>query len=158
MYSAKAVFMLQYWIQVLECRKISFNMIQSQFIFDKERVNTKVGKTLPPQWEPKFETNNFAFPSGCVREATRVCGTYPHNCVCFIWNHICVFKSRKWHSSRILCLEESGYDLSEQQQKFLSLPTLAGQIAVQLTALQSPGLPSFHPSAPAARTPPTDGF
>lgn len=34
-YSAKAVFMLQCWIQVSKCCKVSFNMLQSQFIFYK---------------------------------------------------------------------------------------------------------------------------
>lgn len=40
-----------------------------------------------------------------------------------------------------------------------SLPAcLAGPMADQLTALQSPGLPSLHPSILRARTPPAAGF
>lgn len=49
-------------------------------------------------------------------------GGYPHNSVRFICKHVGVFKCRKQHSGWILCREERGYDLSEQQQDFLSLP------------------------------------
>lgn len=53
-----------------------------------------------------------------------MCGGYPHYSVRFVRKHIGVFKCRKCHSSWILCCEDSGYDLSGQQQDSPSLPWL----------------------------------
>lgn len=114
--------MLQYWIQVSNCCKVSFNMLQSQFIFYKgseckswEDTAFAVGDQV---WHPHF---CFSFRT-CKRSPWGACGGYPHNSVRFICKHVGVFKCRKRHSSWILCHEESAYDLSEQQQDFLSLP------------------------------------
>lgn len=61
-------------------------------LFFTRGVNTKVGNTSPPQWEPKFETHNFAFPSGCVKEAPRGVWRVPsQQCVFYMRAHTRVY-------------------------------------------------------------------
>lgn len=82
--------MLQYWIQVLECWKISFNMIQSQFIFDKESEHESredFASTVGAQvWDRQF-CFSFRF---CKRSHQGVWQVPSQQCVFYMESHMCV--------------------------------------------------------------------
>lgn len=147
--------MLCYCIHITKCCKVSFSMLQSQFIFYKGSE-----KTLLSQWEIKFDTHIFAFPSGCVKGVPGECvvGTLKTVCTLYASTQMCLNVENGIPVGFCVMQIVNTIYLNSSKTFPVSLLSLAGQIAGRLAALQSPGLLSLHPSAPTALSPPTAGF
>lgn len=118
--------------QVSKHCKASFNRLQNQFVFHEGNGRTLLDTVLG------FP---YVFPSGCVNSCP----------------DIGVFKCRKWYSSWVLCHEDSGYDLSEHQQDFLSLPPCLFVWANSRPA-RSPPITWASKPPPLCPTPPAASF